>query len=293
MGKTGGMQSRGGSWKIFFIVAAPICGFMALAFGGLFGGASIFADDGCPYGYGNTRPGSASTTCKQRPRPTANQARSVADGTAIKTALKTFRARKEASKGVLAVGVNAWGETTFTLGREKYLTIDRTGALPKQGNASGRTYAIATITEGSFKVDRVRAEGLSAALRRVTRGRPDAQFRTAVLGPAFGGGIAWNLSFYVVNGSETTGGFVVQMAPDRKNLCVLGKEQRVRGVAECNFSASDDGFTTAPSTGGGSKNPASPPGSTSNAIKESVDKQIECAKKAGADAAKIQACVGG
>lgn len=261
--------------------------------GGLaLGGMIDTAESGCPYGYGNSRPGSASTTCKPRPEPSPAQMAAALDGSALANGLAAFRKSEDAGADVLGVGLNAYGETTFSIPdgenafgapEQRHATFDRTGKLAPADNAFRRNYATATSDE-KVPIGKIRPASVRKALARVRRGAPEARFRSAlfsrkVAAPGFG----WALDYSVGKG-DGIHGFRIEMDADGGGLCAFGTSSEVRGVEACAFGRG--GMGGAPPEPSGSAPPSAAPVAPQN-------EQLECVRRAAGDVAKLQKCVSG
>ncbi len=276
---------------IRFFLGLTIIGVVA-GIGGMVVFAVSGADGSCPYGNLDKPSSSASVSCKPRPAPSAEQRAAVTDGSALKNGLAAFKSSKEAKTKVLGVGLNAWGETTFTMSdgknlfggpKERHVTFDRDGDSAPQSGAFTRKYAVVTSSDDAFAVGQVKSAGVRRAMARVRRGAPDLAFSNAKFSRnPFGQDRVWMFDYR----RGTTGGTMLQMQRDGSGLCGL-TATGIRGVKACTFSAGATGITSAPSTPSTPSAPNFPPATPSTPGAPSID----CVKKAGTDAVKLQKCL--
>jgi hypothetical protein len=168
----------------------------------------------CRYGSAQNSTGN---TCRSRPKPSDEQVRAASTGAALRNALAAWK-RHPRFKTVNGVGVNWWGETTFTirtaLNGPKELTLVTFDAA---GKPTSNNEDYVTGHDDPFRVGIVRPEVIGNVMARIHEHQPDVRFLTASLTVApFIDRPAWSIQ---VVSLETHSTLVYQVFPDGKRLC--------------------------------------------------------------------------
>lgn len=160
---------------------------------------------------------STGNSCRSRPRPSDEQVRAAMDGSALTKALAAWKARPK-SATVNGVGVNWWGETTFTVrtalnGPHEYTltTYDRDGKP-----ASGDEEYVSGHGD-SFSVGAVHPDAVAKAVAAIRAKQPEIRMLTASLTVApFIDRVAWSIQ---VVSPDADSALVYQVAPGGGGLC--------------------------------------------------------------------------
>ena len=259
------------------LVALAAIGGVLAATGVLSSAVDALPESDCPYGSTGTQNQSG---CKPRPKPSESERAAVRDGSALASAIRAFGAKKK----VVGIGLNRWGETTFTTTADKkHVTFDRKGGKPPQSKPQARSYELATYGTVGFTAASARPAAIRRAIARIgDRGT----FQAAALGQnPVGLDTVWLLRYT----RDEADGFLFRMDVDGGGLCQLAERAAVRGIARCALEIRGVPGATlptpapAPSTVAPSAPPAAAPPQS---------KQLECVQQAGTDVTKLQACVG-
>lgn len=209
-------------------------GFLAVAFMLCVGCALAGCSNGnCRYGrVSENRPG----FCKSRPEPSAQQAAAAVTGQPVVAAVAAWDRAEPANVPVGSVGLNRWGETTFTVqahlgGLHEYqlVTYDRNGRP-----TSGEEEYISDPEDPPFPVSEIRADVLPEVMQRLRAAQPYLQLYQAVLNiDAFSGTLGWTIQLW---GRDPDRNSITYYARnDRRGLCYENAMNQgpVPGVAPC------------------------------------------------------------
>jgi hypothetical protein len=281
-------------------------------------GVMAIAGPSCPYGSHDRPSGSASVSCKYRPKPTAKQAAAVLDGSAIVNGVAGFKKGEDAGQAVLGVGLNAWGETTFTIPdgknfvgapKRRLVSFGPKGGLAPADNAFTRRYKEVSDGREPISLAALRPEKLGAALRRVHEGAPELIFISAAYARAAAvAGDLWTLEYTSTGSSRAViADVVLEVRPDGSGLCQTGRASVVRRVKACGagggpassgdemtcIAGAGDPAAIAACSGGGAPaaTPTPAPRRKKRQSAKSATSQIECVQNAGTDVDKLRACM--
>lgn len=252
----------------------------------------------CAYGSGKTR-----NSCKPRPEPSLAEFAAAIDGSALAAGVAALRATEPAPPRVAGMGLNRWGETSFTVltGETapsgpitRFARFDRAGQpLPENRQAQYEDVP----AHHPFPLQAADPRVLREALGRADRAE---RFVAARLETAFAAqpAIAWRLT-YASRGQADPQGAMYAMAADGQGLCRLDSNSTTPGVVACNFmrlpSTPMKGAAVgaAPTANAPAMLAPASPALTAKqdpALKKSFD-QMACVKKAQGDVAALRRCV--
>ena len=179
---------------------------------------ALLALAGCSVGSSSCRYGSSGDgSCNVRPKPSAEQEQAAMSGAALRAGLRAYLASRHPAR-VNSVGVNKWGETTFTVrvalgGPHEYrLTTYDAGGRRTSGDEE-----YTSEPDDPFPLRRVHPGALVRAVAAIRARQPDAILRDAVLTVApFSNELAWNIQ--IIN-DRAPSSLVYQVLPDGSHLC--------------------------------------------------------------------------
>lgn len=236
----------------------------------------------CPYGSHDQPSGTASVSCKARPAPSVDQIAALRSGAAVRAAL----AAHDAGGELIGIGVNAWGETTFTRRGGELVTYDRTGKKAPGSNPTQRNYAIATAGSAPVTPSDVDPAVLARALTRIHRAAPRGKLQEAVYASlGIAPRVGWRLTYF---GMGSAGQLLV--VDDRPCVLAPGATRSpLQGIGACDVRALLLGGPSA------APPPSSSPVSTGPATPElsKAQEQLECVKAAEGDVTKLTQCATG
>lgn len=229
----------------------------------------------CPFG-SSSRSGDASVACAARPAATAGETKAATDGSGLRAGLRTFAATGGAGQGLVSIGVNAWGETSFRRSEEDEdaVTFGPGGEERPATGAFRREYALAS---GS---DRVKASDIEPAvlvrgLRGVLRASPGWRFKHATYGSlGIAPGVGWSID--VVRPGH--GARVVIVGGG--SPCAPAKAPGLGGAPPCDLQE----LLLGQGQGSSPRASAAPPPGGSELA--------ECVEAAGTDAVALARCAG-
>jgi hypothetical protein len=208
----------------------------------------------CRYGL---RTGQSGSTCYSRPKPSSATTAAAMTGQPLVRALAAWRAAGGVTS-VGSVGINQWGETTFTVStgakgfgaaRERLASFDVNGR-PTSGDAGYSTDPGAGDSDSDSRdpvpLSAVDADTLARLITTLRAGHPETHMLQAVINlDRDSGDLAWHIEMI---SSKAQSSLVYYAEADGSNLCHASDDvpgdQLVPapGVPECSFTPVIFGF---------------------------------------------------